>query len=94
MSSAREFDFLHGRWRVSHRRLRERLAGCDDWLSLTGTFASGIGTFFGDDTHGGRAIRVRFLWSSPGARSARWEQAFSADGGQTWETNRVMDFAR
>jgi hypothetical protein len=24
----------------------------------------------------------------------RWEQAFSEDGGETWETNWVMDFAR
>lgn len=26
-----DFDFLHGLWRVRNRRLRERLAGCDDW---------------------------------------------------------------
>ncbi|TJV23098.1 MAG: DUF1579 domain-containing protein, partial [Mesorhizobium sp.] len=23
-----------------------------------------------------------------------WEQAFSPDGGKTWETNWIMDFAR
>ena len=27
----RGFDFLHGRWRVDHRRLRERLAGSQEW---------------------------------------------------------------
>ena len=27
----RDFDFLHGRWRVRNERLRERLAGCTDW---------------------------------------------------------------
>jgi hypothetical protein len=33
----RDFDFLHGRWRVSHRRLRERGRGCDDWQLFGGT---------------------------------------------------------
>ena len=28
---ARDFDFLHGSWRIGHRRLKERLADCDDW---------------------------------------------------------------
>ncbi len=26
-----DFDFEFGQWRVNHRRLRERLVGCDDW---------------------------------------------------------------
>jgi len=28
---ARDFDFFHGRWRIDHRRLKERLAGCEEW---------------------------------------------------------------
>jgi hypothetical protein len=28
---ARDFDFLHGSWRIEHRRLKERLAGCGEW---------------------------------------------------------------
>ena len=28
---ARDFDFLHGRWRIDHRLLKERLAGCEEW---------------------------------------------------------------
>ncbi|MFT3897516.1 MAG: hypothetical protein QM719_07450 [Thermomonas sp.] len=27
----RDFDFLHGHWRVRNERLRERLASCTDW---------------------------------------------------------------
>lgn len=28
---ARDFDFLHGSWQIDHRRLKERLAGCEEW---------------------------------------------------------------
>lgn len=33
----RDFDFLTGRWHVSHRRLRRRLAGDDTWQIFGGT---------------------------------------------------------
>ena len=26
-----DFDFLAGTWSVQHRRLKERLSGCDVW---------------------------------------------------------------
>lgn len=32
-----DFDFAFGRWRVRHRRLRDRLTGCQDWDSFDGT---------------------------------------------------------
>jgi hypothetical protein len=59
-----------------------------------GAFADGIGTFHGDDMHAGRAVRVRFVWDARDAARPRWEQAFSADAGATWETNWVMVFTR
>lgn len=62
--------------------------------SLAGHFAGGVGTFEGPDTHDGRPIRTRYTWSRITPRSARWEQAYSADGGHTWETNWVMDYRR
>ena len=59
-----------------------------------GRFAHGVGTFLGEGEHQGRPIKVRFVWSDITPTSARWEQAFSADGGASWETNWVMQFAR
>ena len=36
-STAADFDFLHGDWRVRHRRLRVRLAACTEWVDFDGT---------------------------------------------------------
>lgn len=149
-----DFDFFFGRWAVSHRRLRKRLAGDTNWdefggtcdtrpilgglgnfddnvidlpggsyraatvrtfdpatkqwsiwwidgrnpltidVPMRGTFTDGVGTFLCEDVFEGHPIQVRFLWSRITEKSARWEQAFSADGGKTWETNWIMDFDR
>jgi len=32
--------------------------------------------------------------AAPAAAHGRWEQAFSLDDGQTWETNWTADFTR
>lgn len=32
-----DFDFEFGAWRVHHRRLKRRLAGCDEWEVFEGT---------------------------------------------------------
>lgn len=54
-----------------------------------GEFKDGRGVFFGQDTWAGRAILVRFVISDVTSESARFEQAFSADGGATWEVNWI-----
>jgi hypothetical protein len=61
--------------------------------AVVGKFEDGVGTFYGDDTLNGRPIRVRFLWSNMDTATPRWEQAFSVDGGQSWELNWVMEFS-
>lgn len=149
-----DFDPLAGNWRVHHKRLKERLAGCTEWEEFSGTstfrtllggsgnvddnvielptgtyraatfrsfdaktglwsiwwfdgrnphhldppmvgrFESGVGTFYADDTLRGQPIKVRFFWTGIASPSPKWEQAFSADGGKTWETNWEMRFER
>jgi hypothetical protein len=61
---------------------------------VVGAFKDGVGTFLGDDELRGQPILVRFIWSDLTASSARWEQAFSADRGITWEINWIMQLHR
>ena len=153
-SSEHDFDFLIGSWRVFHQRLRERLAGNDEWQEFDGTctmntllggfgnvddnvlnlpggayrgvglrsfdpatrrwaiwwldsrnahtvdtpvvgsFDNGVGSFYADENFNGKPIRVRFRWTDTHTASPHWEQAFSPDGGTTWEVNWKMRFVR
>jgi hypothetical protein len=61
-------------------------------VPVVGSFEAGIGSFFAEDSLEGRPIKVRFTWDTRTPQAPRWEQAFSADGGATWETNWVMQF--
>jgi hypothetical protein len=61
---------------------------------VIGRFDDGRGIFLGADVFAGQPIMVRFTWSRTATPTPRWEQEFSADAGDTWEKNWVMDFAR
>jgi hypothetical protein len=61
---------------------------------LVGRFEGGRGEFFGEDTPGDRPIRVRFVITQPSPDTARFEQAFSGDGGKTWEVNWIAEDTR
>ncbi|HST35626.1 MAG TPA: hypothetical protein VLK25_03235 [Allosphingosinicella sp.] len=50
---------------------------------------AGGASFYGTDMVEGRAVFVRFVISEVTANSARFEQAFSVDGGATWEVNWI-----
>ncbi len=149
-----DFDFLMGNWKVRHRRLRQRLNGCQDWEVFEGTstarkllnglgnidenvmereagrmegvslrlynpeshewsiywasslgggslgspqigaFKDGRGEFYNWEPFEGRMVLTRYIWSDITENSAHWEQAFSTDAGQTWETNWMNDFTR
>lgn len=61
---------------------------------VRGRFEGATGLFEGPDMHADQAILVRFTWTREPADAPQWEQAFSQDGGTTWETNWVMEFRR
>jgi hypothetical protein len=63
-------------------------------VPVVGAFVAGIGLFYADDILEGGTIKVRFTWSPNPGGNPHWEQAFSGDGGSTWETNWTMDFQR
>jgi hypothetical protein len=145
----RDFDFEHGRWHTSLRRLVKPLSGSQEWAEYTGTttvhplmggqanivdldvkgphgriegvslrlfdtqrklwtlnfsnaaggtlelpmsggFGGGRhGVFYSHETFRGRPILVRFVIDVVDADTARFEQAFSADAGASWEVNWV-----
>jgi hypothetical protein len=59
-----------------------------------GQFKNGRGEFFGQETLNGRAILVRFVISDVTPQTCRFEQAFSDDGGKTWEVNWIATDTR
>ena len=59
-----------------------------------GEFKNGRGEFFDQESFNGRAILVRFVISDITANSCRFEQAFSEDGGKTWEVNWIATDTR
>lgn len=63
-------------------------------LPTIGEFTNGRGEFFAQETLDGRAIFVRFVISQITPSSCRFEQAFSDDGGKTWEVNWIATDTR
>jgi hypothetical protein len=54
----------------------------------------GRGEFYSQELLGGRAILVRFVITRPTPDTCRFEQAFSDDGGKTWEVNWIATDTR
>ena len=88
----RSYDPKTGQWAIWWVDSRTPHGAVDP--PVKGKFVNGVGTFYADDTLRGKPIRVRFTWSKITATSAHWEQAFSPDGGKTWEVNWTMEFRR
>src|SRR5690349_1845926 len=63
-------------------------------IPTVGKFKDGRGEFFNEDTLGDKPIRVRFVITPLSPTSIRFEQAFSADQGKTWEVNWIATDTR
>lgn len=84
--SLRLFDPTEQRWTLNFSSVASGTLA----PPMTGGFGgSRRGVFYSAETFRGRPVLVRFLIESTSADTCRFEQAFSADGGSTWETNWV-----
>ena len=73
-----------GQWSLNYSSLSNGLLTAPVYGSFDGR---GVGRFYGSDTLDGRAILVRFVITPKSRDGATFEQAYSADGGATWEAN-------
>lgn len=88
--SLRLFDKADGLWRIYW----SDSSGARLFPPLIGAFDGPVGIFRGDDEQDGIPVKVIFRWDKRDADAPTWQQAFSADGGETWETNWTMRFRR
>jgi hypothetical protein len=89
--SFRFYDPAEDRWAIYWADTRRR--GLLD-PPVLGSFSGDTAVFEGADTFDGRSIMMQFTWSGVTTPTPRWEQAFSDDGGESWETNWIMEFTR
>jgi hypothetical protein len=61
---------------------------------MKGSFSNGMGVFHGIDEHAATPVLIRFVWDSITATSARWSQAFTVPGTDSWEINWITFFTR
>jgi hypothetical protein len=90
--SLRLYDPQAKQWRIHWSNSADGQIG----PAMVGGFSAGRGEFYDSEMLGARSIFVRFIFTgaTPGTKSFRIEQAFSADGGKTWETNWIADFKK
>jgi len=90
--TVRTYDPKKGVWSIWWFDGRDPSGDLDP--PVRGRFKDGVGTFYSDDTLRGKPIKVRFTWSDIAESAAHWEQAYSGDGGKTWETNWTAEFSK
>lgn len=88
--SIRNLDVAAGRWTIRWTTSRTGIL----FPPVRGGFDGDRGEFYGTDAEDGVPVLARFEWSGRTTGNPHWEQAFSTDGGRTWETNWTMDFTR
>jgi hypothetical protein len=88
--SLRLFDPTARQWSLNFATRDEAI-----WsVPMIGEFKNGRGAFYDQEDIGGRMILVRFTFLTLSPTEARSEQAFSDDGGKTWETNWINRYTR
>ncbi len=88
--SLRLYDPAARQWHIRWANSRDGAMGAP----MIGEFRDGRGEFYNQELFDGRAILVRFIFSDITADSFHLEQAFSADGGKSWEANWIAEFRR
>jgi len=88
--SLRLYDPQTRQWSIRFANSRDGDLG----TAMVGGFRNGRGEFYDQETLNGRSIFVRFIFSDVTDRSFALEQAFSADGGKTWEANWIATFRK
>jgi hypothetical protein len=79
-----------GQWSLNFANSRTGTLG----QPTIGRFVNGRGEFYDQEDFDGRAVFVRFVIIPVDADTIRFEQAFSANGGKTWELNWVATDTR
>jgi hypothetical protein len=89
--SVRLFDTQAQRWTFQFTSIASGVLDA----GIAGGFAGGRhGEFYGLDTFNGKPIIVRFIIDVIDPAHIHFEQAFSPDGGATWELNWIADDRR
>jgi hypothetical protein len=63
-------------------------------VPTVGEFRNGRGEFYDQEPINGRVLLVRNVWTVLSPNACHFEQAFSQDGGKTWEVNWIADDTR
>lgn len=63
-------------------------------VPTVGEFENGRGEFYDQEMINNRMVLVRNVWSDITPNSGRFEQAFSDDGGKSWEVNWIATDTR
>lgn len=88
--SLRTYNPQSRQWHISWVNSSDGIVG----VPMIGGFKNGRGEFYNQEPFNGRAIFVRFIFSDITTNSFQLEQAFSDDGGKTWEPNWIAKFSR
>lgn len=90
--SVRTYDAETGKWHLVLNWPQPDRAG---FGTLEGEFRHGRGDFVSESTNADGATQLtRYSFTDIGHQTFRWNNGTSVDGGSSWSTNWIMEFAR